>query len=316
MNRILVTGAIGQIGSELVQALREKYGRDSVLAAGHVTKPTREFRQSGPFVYLNVMDREQLGKLVVDEDVDTVFHLASILSAVGEQNPQLCYEVNMGGLCNILEVARRHKLERVIWPSSIAVFGAGVPRNNAPNDTVLLPKTMYGITKVSGELLCDYYFRKYGVDARSVRFPGIISSETLPGGGTTDYAVEIYYAAVQGRHYACFVREDTVLPMMYMPDSIKALLDISTVDSSRLKHRVFNVTSMSFSAGELAASIKKVIPEFTCDYKPDYRQAIADSWPMSMDDSAAREEWNWKPMFDLPKMTEDMIEKLRRRLIK
>jgi nucleoside-diphosphate-sugar epimerase len=316
MNKILVTGSVGQIGTELVQALRKKYGRDQVIAAGHTTRPTKAFHGSGPFQYVNVLDREQLAKTVVDNEVDTVYHMASILSAVGELNPQLCYEVNAHGLYNVLEVARRHKLERLVFPSSIAVFGAGVPRDNSPNDAVLLPTTMYGVTKVFGELLGAYYFRKFGVDFRCVRLPGIVSSETLPGGGTTDYSVEIYYAAVEGKHYTCFVREDTVLPMMYMPDAIKALMDLAQANGSSLKHRVFNVNSMSFSAGELAASIKATVPEFTCDYKPDYRQAIADSWPRSLDDSAAREEWNWKPAYDLPKMTEDMINRLRQKLTK
>lgn len=316
MNKILVTGAVGQIGTELVQALRKKYGRDQVIAAGHTTKPTRAFRDSGPFLYLNVLDREQLAKTVVDNEIHAVYHMASILSAVGELNPQLCYEVNATGLYNVLEVARKHKLERLLLASSMGVFGAGAPRDNAPNDTMLLPRTMYGVTKVFGELLSAYYFDKFSLDSRSVRLPGIISSETMPGGGATDYSVEMYYAAVEGKHYTCFVREDTVLPMMYMPDAIKALMDLAEADGSRLKHRVFNVNSMSFSAAELAESIRAVIPEFTCDYKPDYRQAIADSWPRSLDDSAAREEWNWRPVYDIPRMTEDMIEKLRQKLVK
>jgi nucleoside-diphosphate-sugar epimerase len=316
MKKILVTGAVGQIGTELVQALRQKYGRESVIAAGHRTKPTQEFMDSGPFQYLDVLDQERLARTIVHNRIDTIYHMASILSAVGEMKPQLCYEVNMGGLFNVLEVARMHKLERLVTASSIAVFGAGVPRDNTPNDTILQPTTMYGITKVSGELLGAYYFRKFGVDFRAVRLPGIISSETLPGGGTTDYSVEMYYAAVQGRHYTCFVREDTVLPMMYMPDAIKSLMDLAEADESRLKHHVFNVNSMSFSAGELAESIRTVIPSFTCDYKPDYRQAIADSWPKSLDDSEAREEWDWDPAFDLPRMTKDIIGKLRPKLAK
>lgn len=316
MKNILVTGAVGQIGTELVHALRKKYGREQVIAAGHTTKPTKEFRDSGPFQYLNVQDREQFAKVVVDNEIGTIYHMASILSAVGELNPQLCYEVNMGGMYNALEIARKHKLERLITASSIGVFGPGVPRDNAPNEAVLLPTTMYGVTKVCGELLGRYYFSKFSVDNRSVRLPGIISSETLPGGGTTDYSVEIYYAAVEGKHYTCFVREDTVLPMMYMPDAIKALMDLAEADGSRLKRRVFNVNSMSFSARELAESIQRIVPGFTCNYKPDYRQAIADSWPRSLDDSAAKKEWDWKPEYDLPKMTEDMIQKLRRKLAK
>jgi len=314
LTKILVTGAVGQIGTELVQALRTRYERDDVVAAGHRTKPTQDFINSGPFVYLNVLDRKQLAEAVADNKIDTIYHMASVLSAVGELNPQLCYEVNTGGLYNILEIARKHKLERVMLASSIAVFGVGVPRDRAPNDAVLLPTTMYGVTKVSGELLARYYFSKFGVDVRSVRLPGIISSETLPGGGTTDYAVEMYYAAVEGRSYTCFVREETALPMMYMADAIKALIELAQVEGSRLTRRVYNVNSMSFSAGELARSIRRVVPDFTCEYKPDYRQAIADSWPISLDDSPARQDWNWRPDYDLDKMTAEMIERLRTRL--
>jgi nucleoside-diphosphate-sugar epimerase len=313
LNKILVTGAVGQIGTELVQDLRAKYGNDSVIAAGHTTRPTGDFRDSGPFVYLNVLDREQLAKAIVDENVDTIFHMASILSAVGELNPKLCYEVNMGGLYNVLEVARRYGIEKVVTASSIAVFGVSTPRVNTPNDTIMFPKTIYGITKVCGELLQDYYYHKYELDTRSVRFPGIVSYETVPGGGTTDYSVEMYYAAVEGKPYTCYVREDTVLPMMYMPDAIKGLIGLAEADSSRLRHRIFNTNSMSFSAGELAQSIKRVIPEFECTYRPDYRQAIADSWPNSLDDSAARDEWNWKPEFDLERMTNDMTRKLQQK---
>jgi nucleoside-diphosphate-sugar epimerase len=255
-----------------------------------------------------------MAKIIVDNDVETLYHMASILSAVGERNPQLCYEVNMGGLYNVLEVARIYKLERVMTASSIAVFGRSTPRYNTPDDAPMFPTTMYGITKVCGELMTEYYYRKFGVDARSIRLPGVISSETMPGGGTTDYAVEMFYAAVKGKHYTCFVRDDTVLPMMYMPDAIKALIELAEADSSKLKHRVYNVTSMSFSAAELEKSIKEIIPEFTCDYKPDYRQEIADSWPRSLDDSAARADWNWKPRYDLTAMTRDMIRKLRVKL--
>ncbi|MEM2901834.1 MAG: NAD-dependent epimerase/dehydratase family protein [Candidatus Bathyarchaeia archaeon] len=314
MGNILVTGACGQIGTELVEALRKRYGKDSVLATGHITKPSKELRSSGPFQYLNVLDREQIARIIVDNDVDTVYHMASVLSAVGERNPQQCYEVNMNGLYNILEVARIHKLTRVMTASSIAVFGRGAPRSNTPNDAAMFPTTMYGITKVCGELMGEYYYRRFGVDARSIRLPGVISSETMPGGGTTDYAVEMFYAAVEGKHYTCFVREDTVLPMLYMPDAIRALIELAEADGSRLKHRVYNVTSMSFSAAELAKSIKEVIPEFTCDYKPDYRQEIADSWPRSLDDSAARADWDWRPEYDLSAMTRDMINKLRLKL--
>ncbi|MBS7644490.1 MAG: NAD-dependent epimerase/dehydratase family protein [Candidatus Bathyarchaeia archaeon] len=316
MGRILVTGACGQIGTELVQALRERYGVDSVIATGHVTRPTRELRESGPFQYLNILDMEQIAETIMNYDIDVIYHLASILSAVGERNPQLCYDVNVNGTYNVLEAARRHGVGSVIYTSSIAVFGEGAPKYNTPNETVMLPSTMYGVTKVLGELLGTYYHARFGLDFRCIRFPGIISSETLPGGGTTDYAVEMYYAAVEGKPYRCFVRRETVLPMMYMPDAINALIGLAEADPSRLKRRVFNVQSMSFSAGELEESIRRIIPSFRCEYEPDYRQAIADSWPKTLDDSAAREEWGWKPLFNLQSMTEDMIEKLHRKLKK
>jgi nucleoside-diphosphate-sugar epimerase len=220
----------------------------------------------------------------------------------------------MGSLYNVLEVARKFKLLRVFWPSSIAVFGPSTPRINTPQETVLIPKTIYGVSKVAGELLCNYYFIKYGVDVRSVRYPGIISSEVLPGGGTTDYAVAIFYEAIRKKLYTCFVREDTVLPMMYMPDCLKATIDLMEADPSRVKrHDSYNLAGMSFSAGELAAEIKKYIPEFKCDYKPDFRQKIADSWPMSIDDSVAHKDWGWKPTYDLASMTKDMMAKLSKR---
>jgi nucleoside-diphosphate-sugar epimerase len=311
IGKILVTGACGQIGTELVKALRKKYGRECIIATGHITKPPKELRKGGPFKYLNVLQKEELAKLVMDNEIEIIYHMASILSAVGEKNPQLCYDVNINGLFNVLEIVRRQKLKQVITASSIAVFGDGAPRDTTPNDTIMLPRTMYGITKVCGELLGKYYFSKFGVDFRCIRFPGIISSETLPGGGTTDYAVEMYYAAVKGEHYTCYVRKDTVLPMMYMPDAIKAFIDLTDAENSQLKHRVFNVNAMCFSAGELAESIRKIIPEFTCEYKPDYRQTIADHWPRSLDDSAARLEWNWKPKFNLSQTTKDMIIKLQ-----
>jgi nucleoside-diphosphate-sugar epimerase len=220
----------------------------------------------------------------------------------------------MDGLYNVLEIAREHQMSRVFWPSSIAAFGPNAPRVDTPQDTSLIPTTMYGVTKVSGELLCNYYFTRFGLDVRSVRYPGIISSETLPGGGTTDYAVEIFYEAIRKKHFTCFVKKKTVLPMMYMPDCIKATVDLMEAEPTRIKVRTsYNVNGMSFSAGELVAEIKKHIPQFECDYKPDFRQKIADSWPMSLDDSAARNEWGWSPRYDLASMTKDMIEKLTKR---
>jgi len=315
--KILVTGACGQIGSELTLALRERYGAANVVAAGHRTPPSPRLRDSGPFEFIDVTQRETIAAVVNKHGIDTIYHLAAILSATGEQNPQLAWDVNINGLYNVLEVARQQGVTRLFCPSSIAVFGPESPRDNTPQETVLRPKTMYGVTKVTGELLCDYYARRFGLDVRGVRFPGIISSETMPGGGTTDYAVEIFYAAIEHRRYTCFLRPDTVLPMMYMPDCIKATLDLMAADPSRLRHRTdFNLTAFSFSPAELAAEIQKHIPDFICDYKPDYRQAIADSWPRTIDDSAAREEWGWQPEYDLPTMVRDMLEKLRSRLLK
>jgi len=240
--------------------------------------------------------------------------MASILSATGEKIPQTAWDINLNGLINVLEVARSYKIDRVIWPSSIAAFGPTTPRENTPNITVLQPTTMYGITKVAGELLAEYYYNKYNLDIRSIRLPGIISSETLPGGGTTDYAVEIFYEAIKNKKYTCFLKEDTVLPMLYMSDCNKCMIDLLEADNSKLKRRVYNLTGISFSAGEIAAEIKKHIPEFEIDYKPDFRQAIADSWPKTIDDSLAREEWGWNPEYDLEAMTKDMIKILRKRL--
>jgi len=314
MNKILVTGACGQIGSELTMALRQRYGNENVVAAGHKTKPSPTLRDSGPFVFIYATRRETIEEVVDKYNIDTIYHMAAILSAVGEQNPQLAWSVNINGLYNILEIAREHEMTRVFCPSSIAAFGPETPRDNTPQETVLRPTTMYGVTKVAGELLCNYYFQRFGLDVRGVRYPGIISSETPPGGGTTDYAVEIFYEAIKHKQYTCFLREDTVLPMMYMPDCIKATLDLMEADLSRLKHHAdFSLAAMSFCPAELVVEIKKHIPEFTCEYEPDFRQAIADSWPRTIDDSAAREEWGWEPQYDLAAMTADMLEKLGQR---
>jgi nucleoside-diphosphate-sugar epimerase len=313
LKRILITGAAGQIGSELTPALRERYGADNVVAADRV-KPSAALLDSGPYEALDVCQCDRIAAVIKKHNIDTVVHLAALLSAVGEKNPQLCWNVNVGGLYNVLELARELKLTQVFCPSSIAVFGPETPRDCTPQETVMLPKTMYGVSKVSGELLCDYYHQRFGVDARGVRYPGIISHETLPGGGTTDYAVAIYYEAIKHGKYTCFLREDTVLPMMYMPDCLKGTMDLMEADASRLKHRAdFNMAAMSFSAGELAAEIKKHIPGFTVEYQPDSRQAIADSWPRSLDDRAACAEWDWRPAYDISSMTVDMLQKLGQR---
>ncbi len=314
MTKIMVTGSAGQIGSELTIALRAKYGGENVLATGHTTRPSEAVLSGGPFEFIDVSKKETIAAAVEKYDIDTIYHMSAILSAVGEGKPHLCWDVNINGLKNVLDVAVEHDLTRVFVPSSIAVFGPGTPLEDTPNDTILRPTTMYGVTKVAGELLAEYYVRRFGLDCRGVRYPGIISHETLPGGGTTDYAVAIYYEAVKTGHYECFVREDTRLPMMYMPDAIKATLDIMDAPFERLKHHCdFNVAAMSFSAGELAESIRRYLPHFTCTFKPDFRQAIADSWPNSMDDSAAREEWGWQPAYDLDAMTRDMLEALTRK---
>ncbi len=314
IKKILVTGAVGQIGSELTMELRRRYGNDNVLATGRKTKPSETLLNSGPFEFIDITQRETVEKVVDDYDIDTIYNMAAILSAVGEERPKVCWNVNINGMYNILEIAHERDMTRVFVPSSIAAFGPETPQENTPQETVLKPKTMYGVTKVAGELLGDYYFKRFGLDIRGVRYPGIISSETLPGGGTTDYAVEIFYEAIKHKKYTCFVKSDTVLPMMYMPDCIKGTIDLMEADITKLKHHCdFNLASMSFSVRELADEIKKHIPEFVCKYKPDFRQAIADSWPKSIDDSASRKEWGWKSTYDLPTMTKDMLKKLGKR---
>ena len=314
MKRIMVTGAAGQIGSELTLALRRKYGSENVLATDIRTQLDPRLGESGPFECVNVVDRETIEQAVRKHKIDTIYHMAAILSASGETRPHLAWNVNLNGTFNVLETARVFQIGRVFCPSSIAAFGPDTPRHNTPNDTILKPRTMYGLTKVAGELLGDYYVRRYGLDVRGCRYPGVISYETEPGGGTTDYAVAIFFEAVKDKRYKCFLREDTRLPMMYMPDCLKATLDLMEADFPRLKHHCdFNIAAMSFSAGELAAEIKKHIPDFKITYEPDFRQAIADSWPESIDDSVARNEWGWKPGYDLAAMTEDMLRALQKR---
>ena len=307
MEKILVTGATGQIGSELVPELRKIHGNNNVVVGVHSRPPPGDLI-SGPTEKVDVADRQSIEEAVSKYDIDTIYHMAAILSAAGEKDPWLAWKVNMDGTYNVLETAREHKLVRVFCPSSIAAFGPETPRDNTPQETVLRPRTMYGLTKVAGELLCNYYFNKFGLDVRGVRYPGIISNKTPPTGGTTDYAVEIFYEAIKNGKYQCFLREDSTLPMMYMPDCIKATVDLMNADLKKLKHHAdFNLAAMSFSPKEISDEIKQLLPKVVITYKPDQRQAIADSWPKSIDDSAAREEWGWRPSYDLKTMVRDML---------
>ncbi|HPH79110.1 MAG TPA: NAD-dependent epimerase/dehydratase family protein [bacterium] len=310
MQKIIVTGATGQIGSELVLALRHEYGEKEVIAIGH-SKPAVGDLTNGPFESVDVTDKIAFDKLVEKYQPDTIFHLVGILSATGEKNPDLAWNVNIGGLKNVLDIARDRGVKKVFWPSSIAAFGPTTPRNYTPQHTILEPTTIYGTTKVAGELLCQYYFHKFGLDVRSLRYPGLISYKTPPGGGTTDYAVAIYFDAIKQKSYDCFVNSDTVLPMMYMPDAVRATIELMETPSENISIRTsYNLTAMSFSVSELVASITKFIPDFTCTYHPDSRQQIADSWPNSIDDSQARADWQWQHNFDLEKMTVDMLKNI------
>ncbi len=313
MKKILVIGACGQIGTELTRALREKYG-DSNVVASDIRRPTEGELADGLFEIIDITKVDNVERVIEKYDIDTVYNMAAILSANGEQNPFLCWDVNMNGVLNVLQCASKYRLVRIIMPSSIAVFGPDTPRVNTPNDTILRPTSMYGVTKVCGERLCDYYVQRFGIDARGLRYPGIISAETLPGGGTTDYAVEIFYKAIEEGRYTCFLGPETRLPMMYMPDCIKATIDLAEADFGKLvHHNDFNLAAFSVTPAEMADAIRKYIPEFEIDYKPDYRQKIADSWPESIDDSVARKEWGWNHDWDLDSMTKDMLDKLRKR---
>ena len=315
MQTILITGGLGQIGTELSSYLRREYGAEHVILTDVVQKDSPAV-EAGPFELLDVIDGKRLAELVDNYHVDTVLHLAALLSAVAEARPPLAYQINLGGLFQVLEVAREKNLS-VFTPSSIGAFGPTTPKVT-PQDTIQRPTTMYGVTKVAGELLCDYYFRRFGVDTRGVRFPGLISYEALPGGGTTDYAVEIYYKAIRDAHYTCPIAKGTLMDMMYIPDALRAVRELMEADPSKLKHRnAFNIASMSFAPEDVAAAIQKQMPAFTMEYEVNPTlQAIADSWPDQLDDSAAQEEWGWKAKYDLDTMTTDMLENLKKRLTK
>lgn len=312
MKKILVTGALGQIGSELITKLQKEYGENNVLATD-IRKPQQA--QNGPFAILDVTDGKKMHEVAKEFGADTIMHMAALLSAKAEENPLLAWNLNMGGLVNALEVARELNLQ-FFTPSSIGAFGPSTPKNNTPQDTLQRPTTMYGVNKVSGELLCDYYFHKFGIDTRGVRFPGLISNVAQPGGGTTDYAVDIYYKAIEEGKYTSFIAKDTYMDMMYMPDALQAIVDLMEADPAKLIHRnAFNVTAMSFEPEEIAASIRKHIPNFQLTYDVDpVRQAIAESWPDSIDPSAAVEEWGFKATYDLDTMTADMLEQLKKKL--
>jgi nucleoside-diphosphate-sugar epimerase len=310
-NNILVIGAAGQIGTELVLQLRKTYGNDKVVSTDIKEFPKDELAD-GPYEQLNVLDKERLYEVVTKYNTSEVYLLAALLSATAEQNPALGWELNMNGLSNVLDLSREGLIKRIFWPSSIAVFGPNTPKDNTPQRTIMEPTTVYGITKVAGESWCEYYHRRYGVDVRSIRYPGIIGYKSAPGGGTTDYAVHIFHEAIKAGKYECFLSKDAELPMMYMPDAIKATLELMEAPADKLRIRTsYNISGISFNPEELANAIKKQIPDFEISYKPDYRDGIAKSWPSSIDDSFAREDWGWKPDYDLDSMVNDMLVHLR-----
>jgi nucleoside-diphosphate-sugar epimerase len=311
MRSILVIGASGQIGTELTIALRGKYGAEQVIAAD-LKSPAGVVKSGGPFLPLDVLDKDTLAVQVRRHRIGTVYLLAAMLSATGEEQPHKAWDLNMRSLLNVLEVAQEERLDKIFWPSSIAVFGPDAPKVNCPQETRLLPTTVYGISKAAGEGWCAYYHRRYGVDVRSLRFPGLISHRTQPGGGTTDYAVDIFHAARKNRYYPCFLKEDTMLPMMYMEDAVRGAMELMETPAENIKVRTsYNMAAMSFTPKEVASEIRKHLPGFEIQYRPDYRQAIADGWPGSVNDSAARQDWGWKPEFDLSATVETMLENLK-----
>lgn len=313
MTKILIIGACGQIGVELTLSLRKIYGGENVIASD-IRGEHAMLSGTGPYYTLDATDEKAIREIVEREGVTDIYLLAALLSATGEKNPKLCWDLNMNSLRQVLDLGVEKKL-KIFWPSSIAVFGPTTPRDNTPMHTIIEPTTMYGVTKYAGEMLCQYYHNKMGLDVRSVRYPGLISWKSEPGGGTTDYAVEIFYEAIKNKKYSCFLSENTYLPMMYMDDAIRATIELMQAPSEQIKTRMsYNLSAISFSPREISGAIKKHIPEFEISYAPDHRQAIADSWPASIDDSDARTDWNWKHEFDLEKMTEVMLENLKEKL--
>ena len=310
MNKLLVIGAGGQLGTELTQSLANTYGNEAVIATDFQESARSKFNYCR-FKTLNVLDKEAVGKLLQEEQITQVYHLAAILSATGEKDPMQAWDMNMRGLLHILELARENKLEKIFWPSSIAVFGPNTPKQNTPQDALKNPTTVYGISKLAGEHWCEYYFNTYGVDVRSLRFPGLIGYKSLAGGGTTDYAVDIYHQAIREQSFTCFLHEDTYLPMMYMDDAVQATMQLMAAPASSIRVRnSYNVSGMSFSPREIAESIQSLHPNFQVQYAPDFRQPIADSWPSSINDDCARNDRGWKAEFDLPKMTTEILTKL------
>ena len=309
--KILVIGASGQIGVELTQALRKIYGNANVVASD-LREENDLLKGTGPYVALDVMNKEMLHVQVIRQNITQIYLLAAILSATGEKNPNLAWHLNMQSLLNVLDIAREEKLQKVYWPSSIAVFGPTSPKQLCPQQTIIEPSTVYGISKYAGEFWCNYFHHRFGVDIRSIRYPGLISYKSAPGGGTTDYAIEIFHEALEHKKYNCFLREDTYLPMMYMPDAIRATIELMEAPAEKISIRTsYNLAAISFSPKEIASQIRSHIPGFEILYAPDYRQAIADSWPQSIDDSVARNDWGWTPQYDLPRMTSDMLLNLQ-----
>jgi len=308
--KILIIGASGQIGVELTMALRKMYGNANVVASD-LREENELLKGTGPYVSLDVMNKEMLHVQIIRQNITQIYLLAAILSATGEKNPNLAWSLNMQSLLNVLDIAKEEKIQKVYWPSSIAVFGPTSPKQNCPQQTIIEPITVYGISKYAGEFWCNYYHHRFGVDVRSLRYPGLISYKSEPGGGTTDYAIEIFHEAVEEKKYNCFLKEDLYLPMMYMPDAIRATIELMEADASKISIRTsYNISAMSFSPKEIAVEIKKSIPVFTISYKPDYRQQIAESWPQSIDDSVARKDWGWKEEFNLSTMSKDMLANL------